>query len=185
MAQSKKSSVSLFKFNKKILVLFLLVFAGIGGWTIWQTFASSNSTMTVLRIGVSRITPEAGSSGYELTQDTFNFEAVQVAKVSTNGMISFGGKGGGNTPAPVSQQLCYVLRVDSGTSANVQLLGTNGGVVNRTIKAWPYDSAPAPYQYACVNKGTPPHKGPAPNLRVLSGGPVYFYELQAVVTYPY
>lgn len=186
MAKSVKTNQSLThkKFSIKTLLIFAVIFGAVGGWVIVRSFAASNTTSTILRTGVARITATSGSSGYSIVNDTFNFDTVSVARISPNGTLSLGGKGGGTTATATAKQRCYVLRVDPGTTAEVRLVGVNGGTVFRTLKAWPYDAAPVPYQYECVVNGTIQNKN-VPDIWVHRGGPVYFYEMQDIYTYPY
>lgn len=186
MAQSNKQTKALgrSRFSKGGLIVFVLLFGAIGAVAILKSQAATLTTGTVSFNGVSNINSLLGSGGYSVVNDQVGSAIEQVALVSVGGSLSYGGKGGGTTAAPTSAQYCYIMRVKPGTSASVQLLGTNGGIVTRTVKGWPYTSTPIPYQYTCVTTGTLVQKS-VPNFRVLSGSEVYIYGVEARAAYPY
>ena len=185
MAQSKKAnSLSQSSFNKKGLLIFVVLFGAIGAAVILKSQAAPLSTGVAYFNGASNVNALAGSSGYSVVNDQVGNATEQVDLISVGGTLTYGAKGGGSTAAPTSTQNCYLMRVNPGSSASVQLMGTNGGVVTRTVKGWPYASTPIPYQYTCVATGTILQKS-TPTIRVLSGGPVYVFGLEGRAAYPY
>jgi hypothetical protein len=184
MVQNKKksSSLSFSKFNKTGLLVFMVLFGGVGAAAVLKSSAATPTTETVDFQGAANI-DTTQSFNYTTTNDNVGQTYEPVLLLSGQSQIVWGGRGGGTTPEPKDKQFCYIMRVNPGTTATVQLRGFNGRAI-RTIKGWPYDYGPQPYQTECVKDGDRVQMN-LPDVLLRSGGPVYLYGREYVATYKY